>query len=259
MRRDTFGVISGLLLLAAVTPTVRLWAAADPSAWQASAGGGALVRPRFPGSDSLEIWPLPFIDAIYEARWFLRSDSGLGGYLWRNPSWTMSLSVAPDLLRRRTRDDARLQGLGDVSETAEGLLRTVYSMAQVQASLALASDIAGKGHGTSADFAVEVHQSLGERWRLRAGGGATWNNAEFFQTFFGVNQTQSERSGLPTYRPAGGVSAARLFAGSSVAVTPHWRVESEMQVGYWLARAADSPITERKGFERISVFAAYTF
>jgi outer membrane protein len=259
MRRNTFGFSSGLLLLAAATLNVRIWAAADPSPWQASAGGGVLVRPRFPGSDSLEVWPLPFIDVTYEERWFLRSDIGLGGYLWRSPSWTMSMSVAPDLLRRRTRDDVRLQGLGDVSETAQGLIRTVYSVAQVQTSLALATDIGGKGHGTSADVALEVHQSLGTRWLLRAGAGATWSNAEFFQTFFGVNQVQSERSGLPGYRPASGVSAARLFAGISVVVAPHWRLGSDVQSGYWLSRAADSPITERKGFERIAVFVAYTF
>lgn len=246
----------GLLVLSiAAVPATAV--AAD--AWNITLGGGAYTHLEYPGSDSNEVRPLPIVDIVYANRWFLRNADGLGVYVWRDQHWAMSMSVGPDFLRRREKDDARLRGLGNVSETARAIFGTAYRAGRFETRFTLSSDVGGQGHGTAADFQFQLSQPINPRVLLYVGAGGAWTNTKFARTFFGVNDVQHARSGFAEFSPSSGVTSARVFLASTYNFRLRWSVGAQASLGRWFGDAADSPITERTRFCSLSAYLAYTF
>jgi outer membrane scaffolding protein for murein synthesis (MipA/OmpV family) len=77
------------------------------------------------------------------------------------------------------------------------------------------------------------------------------------QTFFGVDTTQSARSGLPLFEPDSGISAVRLFFSARYAVRPSWLLGGQLYASRSLGNAADSPITQRRTTPGAGVYVAY--
>jgi outer membrane protein len=228
----------------------------DP--WRVTAGGGLLVRPDFPGSDSLEVLPLPALNVTYGDRWFLNVD-GLGAYLFKRERGSVSLSLAPDVTQRDESDSAHLRGLGDVDRTAVARLRTSYSFGPVTASAAVSTDIADQGHGTVAELALQRHSELTQRLSLNYGVAARWIDDEYAESFFGVSAQQSERSGVSPYESESGVGDARLFVNAVYVLSPRWIVSAGAAAASLQGDAADSPIVEDDTYFQFDAAVLYRF
>lgn len=221
-------------------------------------GGGVALQPRYPGSDSLHLRPLPLFDVRY-GRWFLGSSEGLGLYLARREQCWISVALAPELSHRYARDDSsHLQGLDDVQGTARAVLKAGYRLGWLSATAGVGSDIAGRGHGTLADFELKAEQGFGPL-RLEGGTGLRWANRQYRETFFGVDPRESAASGLPVYTPGSGVDALRLFAGASYAFDRHWSLSGRASLAWLQGDSADSPVTEQKTQPQLALFALYRF
>lgn len=238
-------------------------ALADPpasGAWSVSAGGGVWAMPRYPGSDSLRVLPVPAFDVVYERRYFLRTADGLGVYLVRGERCWISASVAPDFSHRHQSDDSRLDGLGDVQPTARAMLKAGTALRPwLGATASVATDIAGQRQGTLLDLTLDARQPLAPRLRLDGGTGLLWANRQYRETFFGVNPQQSAASGLPQFAAGSGFSAWQAFLGLDYQLGPRWTASGRAGLDWLLGASADSPITEKKAQPSLSLVALYRF
>jgi outer membrane protein len=232
-------------------------AAADDG-WQLGLGGGLAARPKYPGSDALQLRPVPAFDLRY-GRWFFSSGEGLGLYLARKPRCWISAAVAPELGHRYSRDDDHLRGLDDVQGTARAVLKAGYRLGWISATAGLASDIAGRGQGTLADFELAAQQELLPGLRLEGGTGLRWANRQYRETFFGIDARESAASGLPAFSAGSGVDSLRLFAGATYQLDRHWSLAGRASLAWLQGDSADSPVTEQKTQPQLALFALYRF
>jgi len=228
----------------------------DP--WQVTVGAGAGLRPKFPGSDSTEVRPIPAFEIVYADRWFASRD-GLGGYVNLGDRWQLSASVAPEMTHRDESDSPHLRGLGDVDRTAIALVRASYRMGFVTATAAVSSDIADKGHGTVLDLVLQADKALTPRWSFNYGVGARWVNDEYMTTFFGIDAQQSERSGLAQYQAGAGVSEVRAFGAVNYLLGPNWILSCGAAINRLQGDASDSPIVQDDTYATVDAVAMYRF
>ena len=248
-----FALISPALLYAS-----SILAQGSDDAWQVTAGAGVLARPDFPGSDSLEVLPVPAFNVVYDQRWFLNAD-GLGAYLVHRERGSLTLSLAPDLTRRDESDSAHLRGLGDVDRTAAARLKSSYRFGPVTATAALVTDIADEGHGTLAELALQMRSELTQRLSLNYGVAARWIDDEYAESFFGVTQDQSQRSGLPRYEAQSGFGDTRLFVNAVYVLNPRWIVTGGAAAASLQGDAKDSPIVEDDSYFQFDAAVLYRF
>lgn len=226
--------------------------------WRVTAGAGVLARPDFPGSDSVEVLPLPALNITYGDRWFLNAD-GLGAYLVKRERGSLSLSLAPDVTRRDESDSAHLRGLGDVDRTAVARIKTAYTLGPVTATAAVSTDIGDQGHGTVVELALKSQAELTQRLSLDYGVAARWIDDEYAESFFGVNASQSQRSGLSRYEAQNGVGDARLFVNAVYVLSPRWIVSAGAAAAQLQGDAKDSPIVEEDSYFQFDAAVMYRF
>jgi len=246
-------------------------AAADPadesshSAWQFTAGLGAMAMPRFPGSDRTRYLALPVFNVSY-GRFFFGdapgsgSGGGLGVNLYRDSHWRFGTSISGDFIKpRKESDDPRLHGLGDISGTARASLFAAYTQDWATLRTNVSSDIAGHGEGTLVGVDLEGRYHPTERVTLSAGPGFTWANGQYTRTFFGVSAAQSAASGLPQFEPGGGVDSIRFLLGANYRLTTDWNLGARTSLSRLRGDAVNSPIVEARNQNTYALYAAYHF
>jgi outer membrane scaffolding protein for murein synthesis (MipA/OmpV family) len=75
----------------------------------------------------------------------------------------------------------------------------------------------------------------------------------FADTYFGISETESERSGLEAYDAKGGLLSAGVELGARYLFNDRWGVEGGASWGRLLNDAADSPITEEGSADQYRV------
>lgn len=231
---------------------------AHDKSWQVSAGAGVIARPDFPGSDSLEVLPLPAFNVAYGERWFLNAD-GLGAYLVRRDHSSLTLSLSPDVTRRDESDSPHLRGLGDVDRTAVARLKGAYNIGPVTATAAVSTDIADQGHGTVAELTLQSRADITQRFSLSYGIAARWIDDEYASSFFAVDPQQSQRSELSQYEAQNGIGDARLFVSAVYALSPRWIVAAGAAAAQLQGDAKDSPIVEDDSYFQFDAALMYRF
>jgi outer membrane protein len=251
-------IASALAILPAATLVAEDRTDAASSPWRVMLGGGASVRPEFPGADETEVLPRPAFNISYGQRWFL-NNYGLGANLVVDDRWSLSTAIGVDLTRRQESDAAHLRGTGDVDRTAVAVMVGGYRINAVQALLSIATDIADEGHGTVADLTLQSRWQLSPRLSLDYGIAGRWVNDEYARTFFGVDAQQSTRSGLATYEAGSGFNDARAFVNALYSLTPQWLLSVGGAYGQLQGDAVDSPIVEDDRYFTLDAGVIYRF
>jgi|KBSSwiStaDraftv2_1062776.scaffolds.fasta_scaffold00253_43 outer membrane protein len=245
-----------LLTDTAIADDAQLQAADAPEHLSAVLGGGAYTLPVYPGSNRIEVRAVPVADVTWN-RLFLLSGQGAGVYLWHQRAWDVGVSLDADPLHRYEADDARLNGLGNVSKTARANVFVTRRCLRMEATLKISTDIGGAGHGNVVDLEVARFHSLTPRLNIRTGVGTTWTNENYMRTFFAVDARQSAASGLPSFSPEGGISSVRIFLSGRYEIRAHWLLSGQVYAARLLGDAADSPITQKRTTVGGGVFLAY--
>lgn len=251
-------IFSGIGLCYAGTLVAQNHDDAPDKSWQVTAGAGVIARPDFPGSNSLEVLPMPVFNVTYGDRWFLNGD-GLGAYLVRRDHSSLTLSLAPDVTQRDVSDSPHLRGLGDVDRTGVARLKGAYNIGPVTATAAVSTDIADQGHGTVAELTLQSRADITQRFSLSYGIAARWIDDEYATSFFTVDPQQSQRSGLSPYEAQNGIGDASLFVNAIYALSPRWIVAAGASAAQLQGDAKDSPIVEGDSYFQFNAAVMYRF
>lgn len=221
-------------------------------------GVGVPHLPRYEVSDDYRSRALPLID--YRNGRF--SASTLGGLRYDfspTPQW----SFGPLLAYRpgRDQDDApQLRGLGDIDDGADLGAFFVWRPNPFFVHGTVR-------HPVGADFNEELSVRLGAGYALHLtpsdrivfDASVEWADEEMMRTRFGVTPEQSARSGLPTYRPEGGMRRASIGAAWNHALGPRWSTTVSVAAVRLGNEAADSPISVNRNGGIVSAGIAYRF
>ncbi|MGT2453103.1 MipA/OmpV family protein [Cupriavidus basilensis] len=226
-------------------PDVPVSTATTTSNWKISAGPGIYVAPKFPGARDSLIYPIIYQDIDYKGRFFSRGFDFLGIYAVNNDIWQVGADFQFDPTWRKSKDDSRLNGLGDVNMTVRARAFAQAQVSFVTFSADVAQDIAGQGQGLIANGDILFSLPAG-KWLFTLGPGLTWTNSKYMQTFFGVTADQSARSGLPTHAVGAGLREWHANGIVSYEISRNWSALGSVTFARLQGDAASSPITERR-------------
>ncbi len=241
----------------------------NTSDWDISVGAGAIFAPEYMGSDDMELSPVPVIDIEWRDRLFLSTRKGLGGYIVNEDAAARPLFGVFDSYNfggsvryafgRDEDDNSRLNGLGDIDDTAELGLFGELGIGPVSFSAEVYGDV-GDGHdGVHGELAAAYGMPINQKWIVSAGPVVKFGSDDFTQSFFGVDSAQASRSAFDRYDADGGFYSVGVEAMSRYAFTENWSVTGTAGYSRLVGDAADSPITEEEGAFTAGAFVVYTF
>ncbi len=255
-------------------------AAAQPSQeaqWTMRVGAGALIAPAFVGSKTYQVSAVPALRLAYGDRFFASVEEGLGYALVSTSAWSAGPVVrvafgrdedGSSPFRIGGRRETALIGLGDVPTTAEagGFVRYRWESWSASAELR---------HGIGGHDGLVGNLSASHVWRFSSpftggrgpgiislGPRVSFASQAYNSAYFGIDPSQSLRSGLRSYSPEGGLVS--FGAGGVVVVPVAPRTSVTLLFGYdrLAAAAARSPLIRERGSRNqavVGLFATYEF
>ena len=245
------------ITLIAATPAL----AQDADDYRVRVGLGGQLKPKFPGADDRSLQPLVDFDIARGTNPFPfeSPDDAFGIRLISSGGF--AAGPAANLQGKRKESDVGAP-VGNVKRTIE-----VGGFAEYQAgdSIRLRADLRKgiNGHeGTVGSIGVDKFWRDGDRYVFSVGPRVLFSDAKFQRAYFGVDSTHALASGLPVYRPDGGVYAVAAASGLSYQFNPRFGAFGYARYERLIGDAAKSPIVRELGSRnQISggVGLSYTF
>jgi outer membrane protein len=212
-------------------------------------GAGAQAYPRYPGSDSLSINPMPIFDLRREGEpiGFEAPDEGAGFGLLGGDS---AIDFGPALQfqgKRRERD---------VGAAVGNVPFTIEAGAFVQARLGDSFRVRVEarrglgGHdGWIADVGADFIARGGDTTIFSIGPRLRLSDDNYMDSYFGVTPAVAARTGLAAFDPDAGVHAVGGVAGlrHQFGANDRWGIHAYARYDRLVGDAADSPIVTRFG------------
>ncbi len=98
-----------------------------------------------------------------------------------------------------------------------------------------------------------------EKFAWFFGPSITFADARYMNTYFGISHTQAASTRYRLYKAHGGFRSAGVGVSANYFVTPHIIFNLDAAYDRLLGSAADSPITQTKNEEVVSLGAIYKF
>lgn len=222
-------------------------------------GAGPRIAPTYPGSGKSEIGAFPAIE-VWEAGTPFpaeSADEGIGPVIFGKRLGTgagVTFAIAP----MRARDD--VPGLDKVGFGVEagGFVQTFLGQGlRLRGELRQAI---GSHKGLVGDLMADaVLRGPDDRFVITAGPRVRWGDAQYHRALFGIDAPAAIASGLPAYRPGGGIHAyggqanAHLFLGPSLGLNAYGRYDR------LVGDAADSPIVKQGSRNQLEGGLALTY
>lgn len=212
--------------------------------WTVSAGAALASAPSYSGAAKTKTMAIPTFDIRYRDWFFINPFLGVGVSTELLDGLRGSASLGPSFDRREAKDEARLNGLGDVRIALAVNLSLDYKLGNAFTKTRLVSRLgSGNERGTvleaEAGYNVLASRSgvLGLGLQVKAVDGTYASN------FSGVSASQSAASGLAVFNAKAGVASVGAFVQAIVPVNDRWTFFGRAAYNQLRNDAANSPIT----------------
>jgi MipA family protein len=253
-----------------VAPVAAAASAPAASKFEGALGLVLSYKPAFSGSPDRQISP-QLAGFVRYGRFTL---SGAGGFTTRRQD-DVERGLDAELLRRdRVRvnlalrydqgrsesDSDQLRGMGNIKATVRSRLGLRWEPAPFWSlSLATSLDALGNGGGYTVETGVSRSFVVDARQRVSISAGLTGAGDRYLQTWYGVTEEQSARSGYPVFKPSEGLRDVHAGASWRIEVNPQWAGFASIGATRLLGAAADSPLTRQANSYSISAGIARRF
>ncbi len=235
-----------LIAFAALLPAWSAAAAQDSDDLRVRVGLGAQVRPDFIGADDSSLAPLFHVNIARGTRQFsfgAPDDSPSIALLSRSG---FSFGPAGNIEGRRRQSDVGAP-VGSVSRTFEAGAFAQYMAGD---SFRVRAEVLKgiNGHeGLIGSIGADKIWRDGDRYVFSIGPRVLLSDARYQRAYFGVTPAASLASGLPAYRPGGGVHAVAVASGVTYALNNRWGLFGYARYERLVGDAAKSPIIRELG------------
>ncbi len=244
-----------------------------PKGWRFTVGAGGIYAPAFVGSKDYQIIAYPHLKAEFKDLFFASVKDGVGYNIISTNGWRVGPLVKYEFERKENdsnpfrvagKKTTALTGLGNVDATLEfgGIVEYSYELFTYKLELRKGID----GHkgmigeasinysGAIERFGPPVIYAFGPR--------ATFADSEYNNAYFGINQTQSVRSGLNRYHAGSGSVSYGIGGFVSLPVSGPVSVSAFGGYDRLGNDVADSPLIKQRGSENqfaIGLSVTYKF
>ena len=242
--------------------------AAKPVHAQDSEGGekrtrlilGPQLSPSWPGSKDFSAGPYVDLSRTRDDEFaFEAPDESFGSPLFH--SGNFAFGPAFGFIGKRKASD-----IGADLPTV-GLSLEAGAFAQVHLAPALRLRVEGRkglsGHkGWAGEVSADYIARQGDDWLFSIGPRVTLGDAKYTRAYFGVTPAAAATSGLPAFRPGGGVQSVGVTAGYHRMLGERWGVAVYGRYDRLVGDAADSPVTRGLGSRSqpsAGIALSYTF
>jgi outer membrane protein len=235
-----------LIAAAALCPAWSAAFAQDGEDLRVRVGLGAQVRPEFIGADNSKVAPLFDLD-------FAR---GSNEFAFEAPDYSFGIPVvstggfsigpAANLASRRKDSDVGAP-LGKVSTTFEVGAFASYELAD---SFHLRGEVLkgiGGHEGLVGTLGADQIWRDGDRYVFSIGPRLLFSDSKYQRAYFGVTPTAALASGLPEFRPDGGLHGVALATGMSYQFNPRWGTFGFGRFERLVGDAGKSPVVRELG------------
>lgn len=235
-----------LLGLALASFAAGAASAQDSQSYRVRAGIGAQVRPEYLGGNSYEWGPYWTLSAAKAGEPFAFGAPG------DSPSISListdGFSFGPTGTISSGRKDSEIGApVGKISKTVEaGAFAQYYPTESIRLRAELRQGIGGHGGLVGFVGADRIWRD-GDRYSFSIGPRVHFSDARYQREFFGVTPEASVASGLPVYRPGGGIHAVGVTAGLNYSLGGDWGIFGYGRYDRLVGDARNSPIVQRFG------------
>ncbi|HVJ00775.1 MAG TPA: MipA/OmpV family protein, partial [Sphingomonas sp.] len=207
---------------------------------------GPQLVPSYPGADGHSLRPFGDISIARGDRPFAfeAPDESFGLPLLRSRGFEAGPALNFEGRRRREEVGADLDEVG-ITVEAGGFAQ--YWLTPGLRFRAEARKGIGGHKGWIGNVGADIVARDGDRWLVSAGPRVTFTDGRYQRAFFGVNAREAAATGLPTFTPEGGVSAAGATVGAIYQFSPRWGVQGYAKYDRLISDAARSPVVRAFG------------
>ena len=235
-----------LIACAAVLPAWSAASAQEKEDLRVRVGLGAQLRPEFIGADSTEVAPMPSFSIAHGSDPFKFSAPDYSFGIPLVSSGGLSVGPAANIASGRKNSDLDLP-VGKVKTTIEA---GAFASYQLTDSLYLRAE-ALKGLGGHKGIVGQVGADQiwrdGDKYVFSIGPRVLFSDSRYQRAFFGVSPEAALASGLPAYRPSGGIHGLAATSSFSYQFAPSWGVFGYGRYARLVGDAAKSPIVRELG------------
>ncbi|HEX4739306.1 MAG TPA: MipA/OmpV family protein [Allosphingosinicella sp.] len=215
--------------------------------WLVTLGVSVHASPQYPGARTLIIAPIPSIDLRHVGdpiRFQAPDQSTSLGVLGHRSGF--DFGPAGTIRLKRDEDDVGAP-VGDVGFTVEaGAFVRTWVGPHLRLRAEGRKGIGGH-HGLVGDLSADFVLRDDDRTIFSIGPRLHFADEAFENAYFGISPAASARTGIPVYRPGGGLYGAGAVAGVFHQLSPAWGVNAYAGYNRLVGGAADSPIVRRFG------------
>lgn len=211
--------------------------------WHVVLGGGAVIAPKYEGSNEFKVMPVPFVSATFLDTVTI-DPTGANIALYEQGPFEFSARLGYDTGRKED-DSDHLRGLGDVDMGAVVGAKAAVKFGPAEIFAQLDKTIGGSD-GLQGTIGIEVNQPLSQSLMVGASASVVFADENYMQAYFGVTPEQSARSGLARYDAGAGLKRTDFSISATYMLNQNWMVRGQAGVGILVGDAADSPVVGDK-------------
>lgn len=219
-------------------------------------GLGVGVAPDYEGSDDYQgaIGPAFFYNFKGSERWIQLLGPELTVNLLNNPTWAFGPMINYRFARDDDVDDSQVSKMDEIDGAVE--LGVFLRWRHVDpnnfrnresARIYITQDVSDAHDDYVGGVSAAMFRQVSRAVDLMGGIGATVAGDDYFDTYFGVDDEDSARSGLPTFSADGGAKDVRATVGAIVHFGLKWHLGLGVQYRKLLGDASDSPVVDEAG------------
>lgn len=167
------------------------------------------------------------------------------------------LRLGPSLNYRFGRDDVDdkvVDDMKDIDDTVEAggfigveFIDQANPRKRFMASVDFLADLGSEHDGYSIYFNTKVWYPVSRMFDIGLGAGFSYADSDYMETYFGVDRSDSARSGLPMFDADSGIKDLRIYPMAIMHLSPNWHVGAGVQYRVMVGDADDSPVVDDRG------------
>jgi outer membrane protein len=235
-----------LIACAALVPAWSTATAQESEDLRVRVGLGAQLRPDFIGADSTEVAPLWRINIAHGTDPFKFSAPDYSFGIPLVSSGGFSFGPAANLASGRKTSDLDVP-VGKISTTIEAGAFASYQLSDSLYLRAEALKGLGGHKGIVGTIGADQIWRDGDRYVFSIGPRVLFSDSRYQRAYFGITPAAALASGLPAYRPSGGILGVAAASSISYQFDPRWGVFGYGRYERLVGDAAKSPIIRELG------------
>lgn len=209
-------------------------------------GLGAQVKPTYPGADKLSVLPLINVDWQDEGELFEfeAPDESAGISVLGDSPIGFGPAISFEGPRKAKDVGAPLDKVGFTVEAGAFLQYEISPSFRLRGE---ARKGLGGHEGWIGNLSADYVAREGDDWLFSIGPRLTIADGKYHRAYFGVTPTEAAATGLPAFRPGGGILSYGAAAGAQVQLSERWGLFGYAKYDRLTRDAADSPVVREFG------------